>query len=159
MNDIFWIEDTGLAIVMRPRGDDWLQDELRRMKRGGIQTLVSTLETWEARELGLASEGSVAEEIGVHFLSYPIKDRTTPPQKKEFNIFVQNLAERLRAGETIGVHCRGCIGRSTVVTASTLIKLGWSAKRALDSIEAARGCSIPDTDEQRDWILDFGAAT
>lgn len=157
MNDVFWIGETGLAIVMRPRGDDWLLDELNRLRRAGIQTLVSTLEVWEARELGLAEEGALAEEMGLHFLSYPMRDRTTPSYRGEFDKFVQGLAERLQTGEKIGVHCRGCIGRSTVVTASTLIKLGWSPERALDEIENARGCSVPDTEEQRDWILDFGA--
>ena len=156
MGDVFWIGETGLAIVLRPRGDAWLRDDLIRLKRAGIDTLVSTLEAWEARELGLADEPALAEDLGLQFLAYPIRDRTTPSHREEFNRFVQNLAERLHKGEKIGVHCRGCIGRSTVVTASTLIKLGWPAERALDAIEIARGCSVPDTEEQRDWIL--GAA-
>ena len=142
---------------MRPRGDDWLRNELLRMKHGGIQTLVSTLETTEASELGLTSERFLAEETGFHFLSYPIKDRATPERKNDFDEFISGLAERSRAGEKIGVHCRGCIGRSTLVTACTLIKLGWPAKHALRSIEIARGCTVPDTSEQRNWILDFGA--
>jgi protein-tyrosine phosphatase len=83
-------------------------------------------------------------------------DRSVPFDRENFTEFVQKLARRLQTGEKIGVHCRGCIGRSTVVTASTLIKLGWPAEKALDAIEKARGCSVPDTEEQRDWILDFG---
>jgi len=27
VNDIFWIGETGLAIEMRARGDDWLRDD------------------------------------------------------------------------------------------------------------------------------------
>ena len=157
MNDIFWIDKTGLAIVMRPHGDHLLKHELARLQQAGIHTLVSTLEVWEARELGLGEEGPLAHDLGLHFLSYPIPDRTTPPHKEEFNTFVQNLAERLQKGEKVGVHCRGCIGRSTVVAASALIKLGWSAEQALNAIESARGCSVPDTEEQREWILEFGA--
>ena len=158
MNNVFWIGETGLAIVMRPRSDVWLRDDLSGLKRAGIHTLVSTLEAWEARELGLAEEGALAEDLGLHFLAYPIRDRTTPSHKEEFNRFVHNLAKRLQNGEKIGVHCRGCIGRSTVVTASTLVNLGWPAEQALKAIEIARGCSVPDTEEQREWILDFGAA-
>jgi protein-tyrosine phosphatase len=158
VKDIFWIGETGLAIVMRPRGEDWLKDELSRLKQVGINTLVSTLEIWEARDLGLAEEASISEELGLHFLSYQIKDRTTPSHRERFAEFVRNLAKRLQAGERIGVHCRGCIGRSTVVTACTLMKLGWSPKQALEAIELARGCSVPDTEEQREWILEFGAS-
>jgi hypothetical protein len=37
----FWIEagSLRLAIVPRPRGDDWLEDELRSMRKAGIIAL------------------------------------------------------------------------------------------------------------------------
>lgn len=156
MNDVFWIGDTGLAIVLRPRGGEWLENDLQRIRMAGIQTIVSTIEAWEARELGLANEGPAVERLGMRFISYPLQDRSVPSEHRAFTEFVVKLGRRLQAGEKIGVHCRGCIGRSTVVTASTLIELGWSAERALDAIEKARGCSVPDTEEQRDWIMEYG---
>lgn len=159
MKDIFWIESpdmrTGLAIVMRPRGDHELEDDLSRIKRGGIQTLVSMLEHWEADALGLKQEESVCDRVGLNFISYPIPDRSTPSDREGFNAFLSDLAQRLQSGETIGVHCRGCIGRSTVIAACTLVKLGWNPERALEVIETARGCMVPDTEEQREFILDF----
>jgi protein-tyrosine phosphatase len=156
VNDIFWIADTGLAIVLRPRGDDWLENDLKRIMMAGIQTIVSTVETWEARSLGLAEEAAIAERLGMHFISYPMQDRSVPSDRQDFSHFVSTLARRLQTGEKVGVHCRGCIGRSTVVAASTLITLGWPVEKALDEIEVARGCSVPDTEEQHDWILNFG---
>jgi len=157
MNDVFWIADTGLAIVLRPRGGDWLESDLERIRMAGIQTIVSTIEPWEARELGLAQEGPTVERMGMHFISYPLRDRSVPTDRENHLQFVLGLAKRLKSGEKIGIHCRGCIGRSTVVAASTLITLGWSGENALSQIEAARGCSVPDTEEQRDWIVQFGA--
>ena len=67
------------------------------------------------------------------------------------------LADRLRTGERIGVHCRGSIGRSTVTAACALIHLGWQPQAALEAIAAARGCAVPDTEEQRRWILSYEA--
>jgi protein-tyrosine phosphatase len=160
VKDIFWIEgDTsiGLAIVTRPRGGDWLEDELRRMQRNGIQVLVSMLEDEEAESLGLAEERLLAEQNGLAFLSYPIADRTTPGDVSSFRGFAEDLAERLRAGERIAVHCRGSIGRASIATASALIHLGWSAEKALAAVEAARGCPVPDTEEQLRWILSYKA--
>jgi len=55
------------------------------------------------------------------------------------------------------VHCRGSIGRATVTAACTLIQLGRKPRAALAAIEAARGCAVPDTEEQRSWILSFEA--
>src|SRR3569833_3011994 len=147
MNDVFWIADTGLAIILRPRGGDWLDNDLQRIRMAGIQTIISTIEPWEARELGLADEGPSAERLAMHFISYPLRDRSVPFDRRALIEFVRKIGTRLQAGEKIGNHCRGCIGRSTIVAASTLIKLGWNAKRALEEIEVARGCIVPDTEE------------
>jgi protein-tyrosine phosphatase len=158
VSEICWIEGepgVKLAIVMRPAGGDYLEDELRGLKRGGIDTLVSMLEPWEASALGLGSEGPLAAEAGMEFLSFPIPDRTTPERMGAFREFAAELARRLRAGERIGVHCRGSIGRSTVAAASALMHLGWNAKDALLAIAAARGFPVPDTDEQREWIIAY----
>ena len=160
MNDIFWIKGNPpapLAIVLRPRGDEWLEDELLGMRRGGIQTLVSLLEEDEAVLLGLADEAPIAEHVGLKFLSYPIPDTEIPSNIAAFQTFVAGLANRLRSGEQIGVHCRGSIGRATVTAACALIHLGWSPQAALAAIQAARGCMVPDTQEQEDWILRYKA--
>jgi len=44
--EIYWIDGTWpgrLAIMPRPRGGDWLEDELRDCRRQGVVTLVSLL--------------------------------------------------------------------------------------------------------------------
>jgi hypothetical protein len=35
--------------------------------------------------------------------------------------------------------------------------LGWRADKALEAIEDARGCTVPDTQEQEEWILHYKA--
>ena len=162
MSDVFWIEGNPpapLAIVLCPYGDAWLKDTLLHIRRSGVETLVSLLENNEAKLLGLAKEGALAREAGLQFLSYPIPDVHVPPNVSTFRLFVTDLADRLRAGERIGIHCRGSIGRSPLTAACTLIHLGWKATDALAAIEAARGCRIPDTEEQLHWILDYKAQT
>ena len=160
MDNVLWIEGipaVGLAIVLRPRGEDWLREDLGYIKRCGVETLVSLLDPNEARWLGLEREGPLAEEVGIEFLSYPILDVHVPDDERTFRTFVKGLAQRLHAGERIGVHCRGSIGRATVTAACTLIHLGWAAKDALAAIQKARGCLVPDTTEQRRWILNYKA--
>jgi protein-tyrosine phosphatase len=160
VSEIFWIDGhppPTLAVVLRPRGGDWLEDELDRLKHGGITTLVSLLEPEEAEYLGLAEEGSIAERLGMSFLSYPIPDTHVPSDTRGFRAFAADLASRLRHGEQIGVHCRGSIGRSTVTAAAALIHLGWKPAAALAAIQKARGCPVPDTDEQAAWILRYDA--
>jgi protein-tyrosine phosphatase len=160
MSDVFWIDGNppaSLAIVLCPHGDSWLKDGLLYIRRSGVDTLVSLLETQEAAWLGLAKEGALAEEAGMQFLSYPIPDVHVPPDVSSFRLFVTGLAARLRAGERIGLHCRGSIGRAPLTAACTLIHLGWTAMAALVAIQAARGSMIPDTEEQMCWILQYKA--
>ena len=142
---------------MRPRGEDWLEDELRRIKQGGIDTLVSLLEPFEARMLGLAQEEAQARAAGLEFLSYPIPDTHVPEDEAAFRQFVNGIAGRLKQGEHVGVHCRGCIGRATITAACALIHLGWKAGSAIEAITRARGTTVPDTVEQEDWILRYKA--
>lgn len=160
MSEVCWVKSdppVPIAIVLCPRGERGLLGELAAIHRAGIQTLVSMLENWEAAMLGLGDEGRLAEEAGMHFLSHPIPDTHIPQDVPAFRSFVADLASRLSAGERIGVHCRGSIGRATVASACTLIHLGWTADAALAAIEAARGCTVPDTDEQARWIRNYKA--
>lgn len=160
MNEILWIKSNPpveLAIVLRPRGDELLRDEMARIKRAGIQTLVSLLEPDEAEYLGLADEARLAEEAGLRFLNYPIPDTKVPANIAHFRSFITGLVERLREGESVGVHCRGCIGRATITAACALIHIGLKPLDAMAAVEAARGCTVPDNSDQLSWILRYKA--
>ncbi len=160
MDSVFWIEGkppVPLAIVLCPCGGKILKDELREIARSGVQVLVSLLEPEEADWLGLGEEGALAEKAGMQFLSYPIQDVSVPASMVDFRKFVLELADRLRAGERIGMHCRGSIGRSPLTAACTLIHLDWNAQDALAAIQEARGVDIPDTKDQLRWILNYKA--
>ncbi len=146
-----------LAIVLRPRGGQFLRSELEKFKDAGIRILVSLMEAKEAVAFGLAEEPEIAEELGLMFLPYPIRDRTVPRDPISFRGFVQDLAERLRAGRVVGIHCQGSIGRATVTAACALIHLGWKPSAALAAVHEARGCMVPNTQEQEDWILSYKA--
>jgi protein-tyrosine phosphatase len=146
-----------LAIVLCPRGGGSLRSELIHLQRAGIDTLVSLLSADQVEMLDLAEEPQMAKQLGMSFLHHPIPDHQLPPDPHAFRAFVSDLARRLRAGERIGIHCWGSIGRATVAAACTLIHLGRQPVAALAAVEAARGCPVPDTEEQRQWIMNYKA--
>ena len=88
-----------LAIVPRPRGNDWLEDEVTHMKRAGVDVLVSMLQPDEATELGLSAEAKLCAEGGIPFRSFPIPDRETPPSTAAFAKFVEELRLEVMLGE------------------------------------------------------------
>lgn len=155
MTDIYWIwhdEPSRLAIVARPRGNDFLQTDLADLKRRGIDVLVSLLSDPEVAELGLRSEGNIAQSLGMDFVSYPIPDRKTPGDLTAFRDLVSRLSDAIQSGKRVGAHCRASIGRSTILTAAVLVDLGIPPEDALGLIRLARGYPVPDTLEQQEWI-------
>ena len=89
------------------------------------------------------------------FLSFPIPDRAVPGSRSAALQLAQDLAARLATGDAALIHCRAGIGRSAVIAACVMIRLGIDAAEALARITAARGVPVPDTDEQRAWVIDM----
>ena len=144
-----------LSIIPRPRGGEWLQDEMEALREEGIDIIVSLLTTGEVQELELADEAALARTKGLQFLHYPIPDYSVPSSLPETRAFIEKLDEALTRGENVGIHCRQGIGRSATI--ASLLLLWWKVppEEALNRVATARGCSVPDTDEQREWIGKF----
>jgi hypothetical protein len=131
-----------LAIVARPRGDDWLCDELVALSHEGADVLVSMLTSDETQELGLQKEGDLCSAAAMQFVNLPIIDRSVPSDKDVFLREIDRLADLLRNGRSVAVPCRASIGRSSVLAASVLVRLGWNPSEAFEAVETARGCQF-----------------
>jgi protein-tyrosine phosphatase len=147
-----------VATMARPYGDAWLPGEMAQLAARGVTDLVSHLTPDEEFTLGLSSEAAACAGAGIRFRAYPIEDRGLPEQP-EFDFFIERLAAIMRQGGFVVIHCRGGIGRSSVTAAALLVRLGTAPTAALDAIERARGFLIPDTPEQRDFILALGGGS
>lgn len=135
----------------RPRGGEWLERELLSLQVRGVTDVVSLLPLAEEKELGLSAEADYCAELGLRFHRHPLPDRGVPAQPA-FDAFISTLLPHLTQPGFIAVHCRAGIGRSTVVAAALLCRLGLSATEALTLISQARGFDVPDTDAQLDFI-------
>jgi protein-tyrosine phosphatase len=62
------------------------------------------------------------------------------------------LHDRLVAGAHVAVHCRGGVGRSSLVAAACLVRLGVPADQVWRVIGEARGARVPETRRQRQWL-------
>jgi len=151
---LYWINRDGirLGIMPRPRGNDWLADDLRVIRQAGVDVIVSALTTSEAEELGLTAEAQECDQNDLLFISFPIEDRSLPTNPAEFTLLVDQLVKLSRNGKSVVIHCRAGIGRSSLIAACALVELGLSPDDALRAIEQARGCPVPDTQEQREWV-------
>ncbi|NPU14595.1 tyrosine protein phosphatase [Bradyrhizobium sp. 83002] len=156
MSRLHWIDlpaSGRLAIAARPRAEDWLADDIAGWAGEGIAVVVSLLEPAEVHDLGLQREVALCEGHGIAFVSFPIPDRGCPDSRSAALRLSQDVAVRLRDGADVLIHCRAGIGRSAVVAACVMSRLGVSAAGALARIAAARGVDVPDTEEQRAWVM------
>ncbi len=146
-----------LSVIARPRGGDWLRDEIQAWREAGVDVIVSLLTPAEQLELELVEEATRCELQGLIFISCPILDHGVPRHVNEVESLIEALAQYLTQGKHVAVHCRMGIGRSAMMAAATLVALGETAERALAMVQAARGCRVPDTLEQQQWVEQFAA--
>ena len=141
-----------------PRSAELLEGTILSWRDDGIDCVVSVLEPLEIPGL-IEAETALCREFGIDFLCFPIRDKSVPASLEAFAGLVKVLAERISAGQGVAIHCRAGIGRSTTLAACVLVWLGMDAEVALDMIADARGVEVPETEVQRQWILEFPAAT
>ena len=159
--ELSWVEGSWpgkLAVTPRPRGGDWLQDEVSSWKRAGVSVVLSLLTPQEELEFDLGDEAAEVRNLGLKFLSLPIPDRHVPSSETKFAEVLEQTNSALSKGKNVLVHCRQGVGRSGLVAACLLIKNGMSSSAAIDAVSAARGVAVPETREQRDWIEHYSPA-
>ncbi len=158
--DIIWIRGPRkgrLAIAARPRGGDWLDDEVEAWRAAGVDCVVSALTPAEETELDLAEEPLICQRHGLRYISLPIPDRGVPSSRPTFIETLDCIRDDLDAGGSVLIHCRQGIGRSSLIAASVLAETGETPDAAFASVQQARGHAVPDTDEQRNWVRLFAA--
>jgi protein-tyrosine phosphatase len=139
-----------VSTMAKPRGGDWLPDEMTALKGIGVDVLVCALTSAELHETGLDEEPGAAQQAGLSFTAIPIPDRNVPDLPTVLPA-LRNLAGQLRGGAHIVTHCRFGIGRSSLLAASILTLNGTDPDTAWQLLGHARGIAIPDTTEQRNW--------
>lgn len=154
--DIHVVERIGsgfVAVMARPAPGEWLEDELASIASFGIARIVSLLEPSEAEQIGLAAEEFHCKAVGMEFLSFPIADRGLPSSLPKFSGFTNMLYETIGQGINTLIHCRAGIGRTGIVTAGVLLQAGFEPDEAFEHISKKRGMAVPDTEEQRSWVV------
>ena len=157
---LYWIEGPWagrLAVSPRPRGGDWLRDEIINWQKSGVDVVVSLLAGEEIQDLALENEAFECKEADIQFISFPIVDRSVPVSEGRAVNLIERLDAELQTGRTVVVHCRQGVGRSGLIAASLLAARGAHPASAMKQISAVRGAVVPETREQENWIATFAS--
>jgi protein-tyrosine phosphatase len=144
-----------VSIMARPRGGDWLLDEIKALRSAGVDVLVSLLTPDEVMELDLREEAECCRRQEVIYLSFPILDRRTPPFSARTFTFLEQVHRQVSGGKHVAVHCRQGLGRAALMAASVLVLAGFSPDQAFELLSSVRGYPVPETEEQRAWVVAF----
>jgi protein tyrosine phosphatase (PTP) superfamily phosphohydrolase (DUF442 family) len=146
-----------VSIVPRPSGGDSLPDEMKALRKHGVDLLISAQPPLEGGFYGLSGEGAAAEAAGMAFLNIPIADMAVPPDRADFLAALSGPIARVREGGHVAVHCFASRGRSGVIAGLLLAAGGFEPEDGLQRMSKVRGYRVPETEEQRAWMLETAA--
>lgn len=154
---IYWIEygkigPKQLGMMSRPRGNDWLEDEIKGLQLRGVKTVVSLLEYGEIEELGLSDEEAWCHRSNIEYINFPIEDNNVPQREDAYMELLDTLGHKLQQGEKVAIHCRMGIGRASLIIAGMLMREGMTTEEAFEFISRQRELEVPDTEEQSQWM-------
>lgn len=157
-SEVFWTKEKypgRIALVPRPRGGEWLEDEAAAWANAGLDVIVSMLDAEETRTFELGRESEFCEANGIEFISFPVADRGVPKLNQSLYNLIDKLKISLSEGKSIGIHCRQSIGRAPLLAAILMTSSGIEPSEAFRQLSLVRGIEVPETAEQKKWIEKF----
>jgi protein-tyrosine phosphatase len=142
--------------MARPRGGEWLANEMSGLAAAGVDVLVSLLTDTEMASLELSGEAEAAQASGLQFYRLPTEDRQVPDLDAGLAL-AGTLQAHLDQGNGVAIHCRHGIGRSSTLAAMVLVLEGIQPQNAWALISDARGMTVPDTVAQLEAVAGLQA--
>ncbi|RJQ82344.1 tyrosine protein phosphatase [Pseudonocardiaceae bacterium YIM PH 21723] len=144
-----------LSFMAAPEGGAQLPEQLRALSALGVHVLVSSLSIRERTERELESEELRAHRLGILWVSLPVPVEGTPAISAARPI-LRRLAEHLRDGRNIVIHCSDAGGRAPMLATALLALGGVEPTDAWQRVAAARGERVPDNEDQFRWVYGLG---
>ncbi|MEP3112349.1 dual specificity protein phosphatase family protein [Nisaea sp.] len=128
--------------------------------KSGIDAVLSLATAEELSEHGVPHMQDIFLQHALSWTHFPIKDFDIPSDAdtKAWSALETILAERLKIGGRILIHCRAGFGRSGMIAARLLMACGSTPDDAVDAVRNARPGTI-ETPAQLDWARNAGASS
>jgi len=115
---------------------------IREIKAYDIKTIVVLLPSHELHELygdiDLLQEYRNNQLRVIHF---PLENFSTPEKTELFHECIRSIEESL-GNENVLIHCMAGCGRTGMMAAGVLVKLGWNATDAIEKVRYSRPGSM-----------------
>ena len=158
------LEDGGVGITFLPgkryvgyhTGAHWrdLDTDARRLRDLHVDVLLLLVEDAELERCRATGIADAMCDQGIALVRHPIRDPLLPDDRAAFRARIVSLVERVRAGGSVAIACRGGFDRSGMAAACLLREAGLSADEAIGRVHHARPGALTLPDQQalvRGW--------
>ena len=157
----YWVDAGRFLAGEHPSGDSDTQtlERLEILLAAGITCFIDLTQPGECAPY----QGLLPAQLRYH--SHPLVDHGVPTEPAPMRAIQATLAQALRQGQGVYLHCRAGIGRTGIAVGCHLVEQGERGVDALETLNhlwqqnarARRWPRIPETPEQADFILHWGA--
>jgi hypothetical protein len=122
------------------------------VRQEAVRTIVCLAEADELRQKSSEyAQALAAGSIPCSVVCFAIPDRGVPSDQDGFRQLARDIAEWLKHGEAVLIHCAGGVGRTAMLAVAVLLALGESMTAARGAVSCAG--STMETAPQRDLVL------
>lgn len=141
----------GLYISCSPGTKTSLETDISMIKHSQIDVVVCTMEWYELVHLGLVGYPESIQSKGILFYHFPIRDMTAP-SCQTIDIITNIIVNHLLNGKNVLVHCYQGLGRSGLICACCLVRLGLTDLKSIELVRKFRRGAII-TNQQKESVI------
>lgn len=124
-------------------------------KEYNISHICTLLQPHEIYRFNLTNYLELCEKSGINLILFPIKDEMIPENKEKFNEIIEILLSEITAGKNILIHCKHGKGRTGLMAAAILIKMGYSKDEALEILKKSKPTKSAQHKIQQNFLDEY----
>lgn len=144
----------GLLLSAMPGRSGDFPADLAQMTAHSVSSILCLVERNELERMAPDYARFCADApVSPALISHPVPDLGLPRDVPAYRATINAASQRLKAGESLLIHCAAGIGRTGMTAIAVLCALGMDEHTARARVAAAG--SGPETDEQREFLQEL----
>jgi protein-tyrosine phosphatase len=140
-----------LLLHSMPGRFEGIENVWHHVRSEAVSAIVCLAESYEIRLKSSAyAEALEVGTVACYVLPFEIPEGGVPQDRDGFWALANEVAERLRSGEVVLIHCAGGLGRTAMLAISVLLALGEPIAEAESAV--SRAGSIVETMPQMEML-------
>lgn len=117
-----------------------LADAVTTLKQAGAAGIITLMADAELAENAAAEIGQVSQRMGLQWYQLPVADDAAPAAdfQAAWQQHSAEILQRLNAGETLAIHCKGGSGRTGLIAAQIVLAAGGELQETIEAVQTIR---------------------